>query len=76
VKLLIGNENVFDAGEDVRGYTFLGLRLDNEIIVAAGCRWLTIEEARYHWHANPDALMRVARIAEWAVNIGAITTSA
>ena len=52
-------------GADPRGYRFLGLRLDDGITVAAGCRWLGLVEARAHWANNPGALARVQRIADW-----------
>ena len=65
VRALIGDATVFDAGCDPREYRFLGLRLEEGVIVAAGCRWLTLSESREHWTNNPDALARVERIAGW-----------
>ena len=65
LRALLGADHVYDAGADPRGYRFLGLRLDDGITVAAGCRWLWLAEARAHWANNPDALARVQRIADW-----------
>ena len=50
------------AGTDPRGYRFVGVAHPDGPRVAAGCRWLTIAEAREHWAYNRDALARVALI--------------
>ena len=50
------------AGYDPRGYRFVGVRHDDGWMVAAGCRWFTVPEAKEHWKGNRDALARVAVI--------------
>lgn len=65
LRALLGADQVYDAGVDTRRYRFFGIRLDDGITVAAGCRWLWLAEARAHWANNPDALTRVQRIADW-----------
>jgi len=53
---------IIDAGQDPRGYRFVGVQHDDSWRVAAGCRWFTIAEARAHWANNRDALARVSVI--------------
>ena len=66
LQAMFSADNVFNAGEDPRGYRFFGIRFNNAIIVAAGCRWFDINKARKHWANNPDALTRVEQITQWA----------
>ena len=47
------------AGHDKRGYRFVGVWHDPVWMVAAGCCWFTIAEAKEHWKNNRDALLRV-----------------
>ena len=55
-------------GHDSRGYRFVGVEDDGgEIMIAAGCRWFALEEARAHWSddrpTSPECLARVELIA-------------
>jgi pentapeptide repeat protein len=52
---------VIDAGFDVRGYRFVGVRHDHGWMVKAGCRWFDMHKAQLHWErkANVDALARL-----------------
>lgn len=59
---LSGAAGIIDAGQDPRGYRFVGVQHADGWLAAAGCRWFTIPEARAHWVNNPDALLRVAVI--------------
>jgi len=61
--VLTGAVGIIDAGQDPRGYRFVGVRHTDGWRVAAGCRWFTIAEARAHWGIkNRDALARVSVI--------------
>src|SRR5574343_419189 len=47
-------KGIVDAGQDLRGYRFIG-RLPHEdkpLMIAAGCRWFTLDEAKAHWSAK------------------------
>ena len=57
-------KGIVDAGEDTRGYRFVGVRQEMSYRIFAGCRWFTPEEAEAHWGAkgNQDALLRCAVI--------------
>lgn len=60
-------KGIFDAGQDPRGYRFIGSQgVDGIWMVKAGCRWFTIAAAKQHWgpngRNNDDALERVALI--------------
>lgn len=47
-------------GYDKRGYMFaLHLEPDGDIVIMAGCRYFSFDEAREHWVENPDALAKV-----------------
>ncbi len=52
--------NLIDAGQDARGYRFVGVRQnDGELMIAAGCRWLSLADAKAHWqdrHTDNAAL--------------------
>jgi hypothetical protein len=70
-----GCAGVIDAGQDGRGYRFIGVRQHDESwMVKAGCRWFTIEESLLHWGRkdNQDALRRVQKIIDGASNYAAI----
>ena len=69
---------IHDAGHDLRGFRFVGVAGHPDgPMVAAGCRWLTLAEARFHWSGrhtdnkllHADCLARVEAIAhaltEW-----------
>jgi uncharacterized protein YjbI with pentapeptide repeats len=46
---------VIDAGQDLRGYRFVGWLREGAVQICAGCRNFTLPEAREHWqaaHAN------------------------
>lgn len=51
-----------DAGQDARGYRFVGVPTGDGPRVLAGCRWFTVNEALDHWGQNPDATARVMLI--------------
>ena len=59
---------IIDAGQDPRGYRFVGVRQGESMRIYAGCRDFTIEEAERHWTeaGNKDALIRVSLIAHHA----------
>jgi hypothetical protein len=67
-------KGVVNAGEDPRGYLFLGVAPDQGggWMVKAGCRWFTLTKAEAHWKAkgNQDALHRVALIRLHAEGVG------
>ncbi len=55
----LSNTNLIDAGQDVRGFRFVGVRQKDGVMISAGCRWLSLPEAMAHWkerHANDPAL--------------------
>jgi len=66
--------NLIDAGQDSRGYRFVGVPTDG-LRIAAGCRWFTLNEAQEHWANSPDALARVELIAAEARRRGWIATN-
>ena len=41
--------NLIDAGQDSRGYQFIAVRHTAEPMIKAGCRWLSLTDARLHW---------------------------
>ncbi len=53
---------LIDAGQDHRGYRFVGVPTGEGLRILAGCRWFSLEEAKAHWVDNRDALARVAFI--------------
>lgn len=46
---LSGAIGVIDGGQRSDGYRFVGVRQNNGLKIAAGCRWMTLSEARKHW---------------------------
>jgi hypothetical protein len=63
-----GLTNIIRAGRDSRRHEFYGVRLANGWRVIAGCRNLSIQDARAHWGAGgksdrPDCLALVEKIA-------------
>ncbi len=57
----LSGANLIDAGQDARGYRFVGAFRDG-VRVLAGCRDFSVAEAKDHWAANPEALAKVALI--------------
>lgn len=45
----IRGAGLIDAGQDSRGWRFIGCRFNGGVWVAAGCRWLSLSDARSHW---------------------------
>ncbi len=68
----LGGANLIDAGQDARGYRFIGVCHKNRLMIAAGCRWFTLKQAKAHWkdkHSKPlnvDCNSRVALIEKIA----------
>lgn len=67
-----------DAGQDIRGYRFVGIPYDDGIRIAAGCRWFTLAEAREHWAGDDrpsnaecrervEMIARIARRRGWTI---------
>ena len=61
--------NLIDAGQDNRGYRFVA-RQGDPMMIAAGCRWLTIADAREHWANNLECLGKVEMIVAEATRRG------
>lgn len=70
----LARADLIDAGQDSRGYRFIGVPTDG-VRIAAGCRWFTLDEAQEHWANSPDALARVELIAAEARRWGWIATN-
>jgi len=54
----LGGASIIDAGRDSRGHRFLA-RDGKPVMIHAGCRWFTLEEAKAHWveaHKTDTAL--------------------
>ena len=68
----LSGANLIDAGQDSRGYRFIGVPT-NGLHIMAGCRWFTLDEAREHWQDNPEAGNKVAAIAAEADRRGWIS---
>jgi hypothetical protein len=45
----LGRTSLIDGGQRVDGYRLVGWVKDGNLMIRAGCRDLTIEEAREHW---------------------------
>jgi hypothetical protein len=59
VRAYLAGAYLIDAGQDRRGYRFVGSLKDGNVYVSAGCRYLALAEARRHWtaaHAGDVAL--------------------
>ena len=55
----LSGSNLIDAGQDRRGYRFVGVRQEVGYMIHAGCRWLSVESAKDHWnntHARDQPL--------------------
>jgi len=55
----LSGESVIDAGQDRRGYRFVAIRGEKDVMVLAGCHWFTLAEAQKHWlgrHKDNKAL--------------------
>lgn len=55
----LGGADLVDAGQDARGYRFVGFLRDNKLRIVAGCRDFSLQEARARWkgrHADDPAL--------------------
>ena len=50
---------LIDAGQDERGYRFVGIRQDGELKIHAGCRWFNLEEAKAHWVNTHTGALRI-----------------
>ena len=60
------SNSIIDAGKDARGYRFVAVQHDTGPMIAAGCRWFTLDEAKVHWdaaHAD-DPILRSECIAK------------
>ena len=62
---------LIEAGNDSRGYNFIGILLYDQWFVSAGCHFLSIADARRHWGKGgvsdrPDCLALVEKIAAQA----------
>ena len=71
IRIERGECNYCFAGVDARGYVFQGMAIDGQWRVIAGCRNLSISDARKHWGPGgrsdrPDCLALVEKIAEYA----------
>tara|TARA_R100000808_G_scaffold1279_5_gene5983 strand:+ start:14325 stop:15002 length:678 start_codon:yes stop_codon:yes gene_type:complete len=42
-------DDLIDAGQDRRGFQFIGCRFANGVWVVVGCRWFSLSDARAHW---------------------------
>lgn len=60
---------LIDAGQDSRGYRFVGVPTDG-VRILAGYRWFTVTEAREHWSGNPEALAKASLIEAEAARRG------
>ncbi|UOF76895.1 pentapeptide repeats [Bacteriophage sp.] len=54
--------SVIDAGQDSRGYRFVGIQQEEGYRIAAGCRWLNLEKAQAHWANNAEATGKIEMI--------------
>jgi hypothetical protein len=66
------------AGEDSRGYKFHGVKIRGQWRIIAGCRNLSLSEARKHWGPGgdsdrPDCLALVESIANAVDRIEAVS---
>ena len=55
----LGGAYLIDAGQDRRGYRFVGVKQEAGYMIHAGCRWYTTKEAKAHWnhaHDNDEPL--------------------
>ena len=55
----LGGAHLIDAGQDRRGYRFVGVKQEAGYMIHAGCRWYTTKEAKAHWnhaHDNDEPL--------------------
>ena len=68
----LGGAHLVDAGQNSRGYRFVGVPTDG-LRIAAGCRWFTLNEALAHWANNAEALAKVELIAAEAKRRGWIS---
>lgn len=57
----LAGATLIDAGQESRGYRFVGVPTDG-VRILAGCRWFTVTEAREHWSGNPEALAKASLI--------------
>ena len=67
--------NLIIGGQRADGYQFFLYRDDNILMIRAGCRYFTYEQAKEHWNEIHvfgrdsmiivDALMALAKLAEW-----------
>ena len=65
----LAGATLIDAGQESRGYRFVGVPTDG-VRILAGCRWFTVTEAREHWRGNPEALAKASLIEAEAARRG------
>ena len=65
----LAGATLIDAGQESRGYRFVGVPTDG-VRILAGCRWFTVTEAREHWSGNPEALAKASLIEAEAARRG------
>jgi uncharacterized protein YjbI with pentapeptide repeats len=49
---LTGAKGIIRVGPTSDGYEFFGVQRDGTAWIKAGCRWLTANDARKHWHTT------------------------
>lgn len=49
---ILRGADLIDAGQDSRGYRFVGWLHNGVVQVCAGCRNFTLDESRSHWNAS------------------------
>ena len=65
----LAGATLIDAGQESRGYRFVGVPTDG-VRILAGCRWFTVTKAREHWSGNPEALAKASLIEAEAARRG------
>jgi hypothetical protein len=45
-------KGIFYAGTSADGYSFHGVDHGDKVMVKAGCRWFSTDEARHHWEGT------------------------
>ena len=72
--------NLIVGGQRSDGYRFLAYKTDAGVMVRAGCRYLSVKEARKHWKTTRkgtvlgaesliliDCLVAMAKAAKWKI---------
>ena len=60
----LGGAYLIDAGQDSRGYRFIGWLHKGEIRIRAGCRDFTLAEAQAHWSSRHSPCLRAECIGK------------